>query len=307
MITELVKFKNRSGLFLDGLYFYSPMNCCVVINVHGSFGNFYSNAFIKIMAESYNKKGINFLSFNLTQHDGVAEGVREQNNINRWEYIGYAISDYSCCIDDIAGAYDYVKIRNNNTIILQGHSLGCNRILYYIKETGCDCPIILLSPTNSLELQRRWIFPERIEEQIFRLTEDGLRNEINFNEHGVNTSKKEIDRARDDAPYIPISAKSLVTMLKNPSMDIVQMLNNEKPVDNLAFVYIGGQDEYQTDSLEIYRNCFDRYFSHIKYKVIIDGNHSFIGHEEELANCIAEWVNTIDYDGRYKLRRQENA
>lgn len=66
MITELVKFKNRSGLFLDGLYFYSPMNCCVVINVHGSFGNFYSNAFIKIMAESYNKKGINFLSFNLT-------------------------------------------------------------------------------------------------------------------------------------------------------------------------------------------------------------------------------------------------
>ena len=305
MITELVKFKNHSGLFLDGLYFYSPLNHCVVIHIHGSFGNFYSNTFIKIMAEIYNKNGINFLSFNLTQHDGVAEAIREQNNIRKWEYIGYSVSDYSCCIDDIVGASNYTKFRNNKNIILQGHSLGCNRILYYIKETGCEYPVILLSPTNSLELQKRWIYPESIDEQISRLTEKGTGKEIVCNEHGVNTSRNEIDKTRDDAPYIPISGKSLLTMLKNPSMDIVQMLNNEKPVENSAFVYLGGQDEYQTDSIETYRNCFDRYFSHIEYKVINDGSHSFLGYEEEMANCIAKWVNTIN--NSYKRMEVKNA
>lgn len=303
MITELVKFKNHSGLYLDGLYFNSPMNDCAVVHVHGSFGNFYSNGFIKIMAEAYNKKGINFLSFNLTQHDGIAEAIREQNGICSWEYIGYAISDYNCCIDDIAGALDYVKFRNNNTIILQGHSLGCNRILYYIKKTGCNCPVILLSPTNSLELQRRWIFPESIENQISRLMVEGLVNDISYKEHGINTSKKEINKAKDNVPYIPISGKTLVSMLKNPSMDIINMLNNEQSVNNIAFAYFGEQDEYQTDSLEIYKKCFDRYFSDIRYKIINDSNHSFLGHEKELSNCITEWIDSIDYDGKYKLRR----
>lgn len=298
MITELVKFKNRSGLFLDGLYFYSPGNHHVVIHVHGSFGNFYSNAFIKVMAEIYNDRKINFLSFNLTQHDGLAEAVREQNHICSWEYVGYSVSDYNSCIDDIGGATDYVRNRNNDVIILQGHSLGCNRVLYYIKESGDEYPIVLLSPTNSLELQRRWIFPEKIDQQISRLMACGDENDINCIEHGVNTSGKEINRARDDAPYIPISGKALVAMLKNPSMDIVQMLNEEQPVANVAFIYWGEQDEYQTDALEIYKNCFERYFSHITIKVIKGGNHSFLGYEEDLSISIAQWINSPDYNGK---------
>lgn len=295
MVTELVKFKNRSGLYLDGLYFYSPINHCCVVYVHGSFGNFYSNSFIKVMAEIYNARGINFLSFNLTQHDGIAEAVRERNFVCSWEYVGYSISDYNSCIDDIHGALDFVRIRNNNNIILQGHSLGCNRVLYYVKESECECPIVLLSPTNSLELQKRWIFPEEIAHQISRLIASGLKNDISYIEHGVNTSGKEINRTRDDAPYIPISEKALVTMLKNPSMDIVQMLNNEKPVTNLAFIYLGGQDEYQTDPFDIYINCFDRYFSSTTYKLINNGNHSFLGFEEELAYCVAKWINSINF------------
>ena len=307
MITELIKFKNRSGLFLDGLYFYSPTNFCVVVHVHGSFGNFYSNTFIKAMAEIYNRNGVNFLSFNLTQHDGIAEGVREQHNVCSLEYVGYSISDYNCCIDDIGGSSDYVKFRNNNIIILQGHSLGCNRILYYIKKTGCEYPVILLSPTNSLELQRRWIFPESIDEQISRLMGDGAEKDIIYNEHGVNTLGKEIDKARDEAPYIPISRKALLSMLKNPSMDIVQMLYSEKSVKNRAFVYLGGQDEYQTDSIETYRNCFSRFFSHVKYKVITDGGHSFLGYEEEMAKCISDWIKSITYNGQVQIKEVKNA
>ena len=40
---ELVKFKNSEGLFLDGMYFASEDSKKVIIHIHGSFGNFYSN------------------------------------------------------------------------------------------------------------------------------------------------------------------------------------------------------------------------------------------------------------------------
>ena len=74
---ELVKFKNSEGLFLDGMYFACEDSKKVIIHIHGSFGNFYSNYFIKEMADVYVTAGFNFLTFNLTQHDGIAEAVRE--------------------------------------------------------------------------------------------------------------------------------------------------------------------------------------------------------------------------------------
>lgn len=294
MEVELVKFKNRSGLYLDGIYFNSPANHHVIIHVHGSFGNFYSNPFIKTMAQVYNSHGINFLSFNLTQHDGIAEAVRENNGVQTWEYIGYAISDYDTCVDDIAGAIDYVKIRHNDSIVLQGHSLGCNRVLYYLIQSKSTYPIVLLSPTNSLELQRRWVFPETIEQQIARLKMWNNNTNISYVEHGVNTSGREINKAEDTCPFIPISGQALLSMLENQSMDIVRMLITKEPVVNPAFIYLGESDEYQTDKKEKYIECFDHFFSKTTYKILANGNHSFHGYEEELAICISEWANKFD-------------
>ena len=295
MITELVKFKNSTGLFLDGLYFYRPDNNCVVVHVHGSFGNFYSNPFIKSMAQVYNAHRISFLSFNLTQHDGIAEAVREIHGLNRWEYVGYSLSDYDSCIDDIEGACNYVRNRENDIIILQGHSLGCNRVLYYINKTKMRYPTILLSPTNSYELQRRWIMPETIDHQISRLSSYVDQNNISFTEHGVKTPDMKIDNIQDTVPFIPISPKALVSLLKNPSMDIINMIDHNHSVLNEAFIYMGDVDEYQTDSLESYYESFNRYFSKVVFKVIKGGNHSFSDHEKELVESIADWINSIDY------------
>ena len=57
---ELVKFKNSEGLFLDGMYFASEDSKKVIIHIHGSFGNFYSNYFIKEMADVYVTKQLLF-------------------------------------------------------------------------------------------------------------------------------------------------------------------------------------------------------------------------------------------------------
>ena len=290
-MTELVKFRNSSGLLLDGLYFYDNSIDIVIIHVHGSFGNFYSNSFIKTMADIYLKNGINFLSFNLTQHDGIAEAVREKDGEKNWEYIGYSISEYESCLEDIQGAIDFSKTRKNAIVVLQGHSLGCNRVLYYINETKNNNPIILLSPTNSSELQKRWIFPETIEKQKERL-KNVCENTILWDEHGVNTKNGEVDEINDDVPCIPISPKSLLSIMNNYSFDMLKMLDNMNSFENRAYIYMGEMDEYQVNSIEEFSTRFKRVFREPYINILEEGNHAFCNNEIILSNNIVDWINT---------------
>lgn len=291
MITELVKFKNKTGLYLDGLYFSVPEADTVIVHVHGSFGNFYSNSFIKTMAESYTNNKINFLSFNLTQHDGVAEAVRAQHGVECWEYIGYSLSKYEECLYDISGAIAFVQSQGNNRIVLQGHSLGCNRILYYLSETHSKYDIILLSPTNSKKIQELWIAPESIEHQINRLKEDKDNHFINCREHGVHSANGVINDSIDNSPFIPISNLALLSLLENPSLDLINYvyLNDYHKIN--LFSYLGGADEYQTDSIQDYINVFNRSFSSFHYLYIDNGTHSFLHYENSVISEIIKWIN----------------
>lgn len=290
MNVELVKFKNKTGLYLDGIYYNNSKSTAVIIHIHGSFGNFYSNSFINTMGKKYTDHNINFLSINLTQHDGLAEGIRSINNQNYWEYIGYSISDYNECVNDIYGAIQFAKSRGNQRIILQGHSLGCNRILLFLSKAIESYDIILLSPTNSKDLQQKWIAPESLDHQIERLINASDQNFINYKEHGVNTTSGYIDNSKDDAPYIPICNKALLSLITNDSLDIIQFVTQTMFSKSNIFFYFGGDDEYQTDPLSEYVSAFEASFANTEYLFIKGGTHNFSGYEDDVIDAIISWI-----------------
>src|SRR2546426_6395954 len=137
---ELVTFKSSAGLHLDGILYRREENVTTIIHVHGSYGNFYQNHFIRLMAESYLASQINLLSFNLAGHDGFGEGYR---NMEDFEYVGGAVNDFGECVSDIAGAVAFVN-GFSDRIILQGHSLGCDRILHYLVVRKSSLDFVLL-------------------------------------------------------------------------------------------------------------------------------------------------------------------
>ena len=287
---ELVKFKNSEGLFLDGMYFASEDSKKVIIHIHRGFGNFYSNYFIKERADVYVAAGFSFLTFNLTQHGGIAEAVRKTSKGSSWEYVGYAISSYDSCIDDIKGAIDFVKKCGNERIILQGHSLGCNRVIHFCNCVHNSYEVVLLSPTDSMQIQEKWIFPEKIETQILRLQKKANKKEILFGEHGVYTKDMEIDKSVDNIPYIPVSANSLISLLSNPSFNFVNTLEQSGKVQNQAFIYYGNKDEYQTWPVEKYEHIFINHFKDAYFFIVEEGNHSFQGYERKVCNEIIAWL-----------------
>lgn len=293
MLGELVSFKNTNGLILDGMLFQVDNPIATIIHVHGSFGNFYQNQFIKVMAELYTQANINFLTFNLTTHDGISEGITHVNGIQQWNYTGYSLSDFNTCISDIRGAIKYAE-NFNARIILQGHSLGCDRILFFLTKCSCQYDCILLSPNNQRVSQEAWIYPEKVDKQIHRLEST---NEDSFllplKEYGVISQDGMIEDAIDSFPFIPISKHALLSILKSPAFTFWDDLKNSSIFINCnVYAYIGGLDEYNSEGNGILKDL-QNHVKNFTICYLADSNHHFLGHEQTVCSSIIKWIKEI--------------
>jgi hypothetical protein len=122
---ELVTITSHGGLELDGILYRSESSRTTIVHVHGSFGNFYQGKLVRTMASAYSNADLNFLSVNMASHDGVAEGYWRDGE---FAYVGGAVARFDECTNDIAGIVEYANSFSDR-IVLQGHSLGCDRVL----------------------------------------------------------------------------------------------------------------------------------------------------------------------------------
>ena len=279
---ELVSFENKRGLRLDGILYRADESAISVVHVHGSYGNFYQNNFVRLFASRYVTEGLNFLSFNISGHDGIAEGYRG----NDFEYVGGAVSPFSECVHDIASAIDLVK-RFSSTVVLEGHSLGCDRILHFLLTTGARLNSIFLSPCDSYALHSRWIRPESVEQQIQRLKGSRAGEDLETlpsREYGVRQGGGEVYN-------IPITRRALLSIIDGPPFKLMRIdTQAEFSLNSSAFAYIGGQDQLQTVGA-------NTMFSHLEMRVrrlrrlyVADGDHDMKGCEDIVAKQIAAWI-----------------
>ncbi|MCX6133002.1 MAG: hypothetical protein NTU47_04220 [Ignavibacteriales bacterium] len=281
---QLVTFESSQGVKLEGLLFAEPQNGTCIIHVHGSFGNFYSNAFISVMAEFYTRAGLNFLTFNTSAHDGIAEGYRK----GKFEYLGGALSSFGECVADIEGAVDFVRSFNSR-MILQGHSLGCDRVLHYLIETKVALPFVLLCPCDSYELQQRWIFPETVESQLKRLRAT-LPEEyplLPIKEYGI--------RQGDDWTYpIPISMKALLSIMEGPVYKLIRLRNPARfRINSDCLIYIGGNDRLQTGTVDQMFSYFEERTRSVKRVYDQGGDHMLEPDPASIVDQILKWARPI--------------
>ena len=278
---ELVTFKSSAGLHLDGILYRREENVTTIIHVHGSYGNFYQNHFIRLMAESYLASQINLLSFNLAGHDGFGEGYR---NMEDFEYVGGAVNDFGECVSDIAGAVAFVNDFSDR-IILQGHSLGCDRILHYLVVRKSSLDFVLLSPCDSYQLQCNWIHPETVESQIARLKAEKKTDEFDW------LPTKEYGIKQGEWTYvIPVTRRTALSIMEGPPF---KLMNIAKPaefyLDQKGLIYIGGRDLLQTvDSDKMYAYLEQRIRS-VTRAYFAQGDHNLAGCENEVADRILQW------------------
>lgn len=145
MRQELVRINSIDGIEQPGVLSTPNVNTDkVVIHVHGLNGNFYENRFLDILAKTYIDKNYAFLTFNNRGRDFITELLKGDEPT----IIGGSLERFKDCILDIDGVVNWVKERGYREIILEGHSYGCNKVLYYYNQKKDENikKIVLLAP-----------------------------------------------------------------------------------------------------------------------------------------------------------------
>ena len=135
MMKEL-KIETRRGTLLDGVLFGTDGRAdTVLIAITGIHGNFYSNPFYYNIGNTLTAHGIDFIYAQTCDAFGA---IRTQNtHTGQEEIIGSWNERFALADEDVAAYIDYAEREGYKHIILAGHSLGANKVIYYLSH---HCP-----------------------------------------------------------------------------------------------------------------------------------------------------------------------
>ena len=141
----------KRGVVLSGVLFrprQERTTDTVMIAITGIHGNFYSNPFYYNIGDTLNAGGIDFI---YAQTNDAMDAVRSRNVVTgREEIVGSCNERFAWTDEDIEAYLDYAEQAGYKHIILGGHSLGANKVIYYLSRHH-DPRVehfILFSPAN---------------------------------------------------------------------------------------------------------------------------------------------------------------
>lgn len=180
MKQELVRINSIDGIQLPGILYTPESNSKrIVIHIHGLNGNFYENNFLDEISKSYTNRGYAFLTFNNRGRGFISEFWRGTECV----VIGSSLEKFKECILDIEGVLNYAKENGYEEIVLEGHSYGCNKVLYYYnqKKDKNVKKIVLLAPCDIPAELKKFLSKEeyeKAENEAIRLVNKGKEDEL---------------------------------------------------------------------------------------------------------------------------------
>ena len=148
-----LEIETKRGSILDGVLFCDTKNPdTVLIAITGIHGNFFSNPFYYNFGQTLNRGNIDFIYAQTC--DAFGQVKRRNTKTGKDELIGSFNEDFKNTDEDIEAYIDYAEKNNYKNIYLAGHSLGANKIIYYLSRNH-DKRVkkyLLLSPANITHL-----------------------------------------------------------------------------------------------------------------------------------------------------------
>lgn len=272
---------------------YQGQDVCVV-EVHGMSGNFIENYYANVLGEKLAAEGYGFIY-------GHNRGYCYANDIatkpikaddNGWNYarVGLSYELFEDSQKDVAAWVAKAQDLGYKKIILLGHSLGCNKVIYYL-HTHPEAEVagvILASPPDLIglvELERHQSGHQQLIQQARELVRAGKPREI-------------LDGKLWD--WYALSAQTYLSFFeRNGAADNLPVLRNPEVFEQLALIrqpILGVMGEY--DDIEIVSLKEDIELikskatsaSDFQTRFIAGANHNYENREDELAAAVIDWV-----------------
>ena len=289
---EQIEFLATDGIILDGLLYKSKERTNkVILAVHGMSSNCMKKR-DQVISEKANENNIDYFCFNNRGSELVKYTRRNIEGKKEKFIMGTSFEDVTEGYEDIVGAMIKLKELGYEEIYLQGHSLGCTKIVYSyneLKEEQDD----LINMVKGVILLSLVDIPQTLK---FYLRE-------NFNKYLEYAEEQEKQNKTNELmpkeSFIhPISVKTFLRYARdNKEIDFagygrdtkLEKLNN---IDVPLFMRWGNDNEMilqrAEELVDIVNNTLKNENKDIDY---IDGaNHGYENREEELAEQIIKFI-----------------
>lgn len=292
---EKVDFLATDGVILNGLLYTSKNKTQkIILSVHGMSSNCFTNR-ENIIAQFANKNDIDYFCFN-NRGSELVKYIRKNIEGKKEKILaGTSYEDVLEGYEDIVGAILKLKELGYEDIYLQGHSLGCTKIVYTYNELKEDEDDILQNIKGVILLSLIDI-PTAVKVYL----RDKLDTYIDLAEDKQKTGLSN-EFMPKDAFIHPISVKTFLKYAKNnKEIDFARYGkdNEMEKLNNITvplFMRWGNNNEMilqkANELVEILADIILNPNKDINY---IDGaDHSYTGKEEEVAEQIVNFVKNI--------------
>ena len=287
---EKVDFLATDGIELSGiLYNGKEKNKKIILSIHGMASNCMKTR-DTIIAKNANENNIDYFCFNNRGSEIVKYISKNINGKKEKQLAGTAYEDVLESYEDIVGAILKLKELGYKDIYLQGHSLGCTKIVYTYNELLEEKETDILNSIKGVILLSLIDIPMAIKVYTGEKFEKYLKL--------AEEKENKLELMPTSSFIHPISVKTFLRYAKdNKDIDFarygrdneLEKLNNIKAP---LFMRWGNENEMilqKADELvSMVSNLIQNQNKDINY---IDGaNHSYNEKEEILAKEIIEFV-----------------
>lgn len=287
---EKVDFLATDGIELSGiLYNGKKKNKKIILSIHGMASNCMKTR-DRIIAKNANENNIDYFCFNNRGSEIVKYISKNINGKKEKQLAGTAYEDVLESYEDIVGAILKLKELGYKDIYLQGHSLGCTKIVYTYNELLEEKETDILNSIKGVILLSLIDIPMAIKVYTGEKFEKYLKL--------AEEKENKLELMPTSSFIHPISVKTFLRYARdNKDIDFAKYgKDNElKKLNNIKaplFMRWGNDNEMilqKADELvSMVSNLIQNQNKDINY---IDGaNHSYNEKEEILAKEIIEFV-----------------
>jgi pimeloyl-ACP methyl ester carboxylesterase len=278
-----------------GVHYPGDGTC--ILEIHGMSGNFIENYYANILGEKLSKLGYGFIYGHNRGYchinDIAKKPIRPKDNGWNYERIGEVYELFEDSPKDVSVWVNKAKELGYKNIILLGHSLGCNKTIYYLyKNQGVDIKaVILASPPDMYGLVNNGKLKE---------TGDKMRNQAMSLVASGKPRAVLDDRIWD---WYGISAQTYLSLFsEGGAADNLPVLRSPERFEQLETIkqpilaIMGEHDDVTIrnlkDDLELIKS---KALAAAKFdiKFIEGANHNYENREELFSDVVIEWVKQL--------------
>ncbi|HUD10728.1 MAG TPA: alpha/beta fold hydrolase [Candidatus Saccharimonadales bacterium] len=277
MNVDFCRFKATDDVDLQG-WLNNESSDVAVVHVHGMSGNGYENYFLDNLRATYAIANISMFAIDTRGHGIISDFRQGDSN----KHGGSCFEIFEESVYDILGAIDYLKTLGKSKFILQGHSLGCMKVVNFVLTQSAPyvTKVILLAPTD----MTGWASTDVHHQAYLRKAKDLLSK----------GKGEELVNAQCWLDKTPISAQTYPTICEAGSA--ADIYGNREGGTLLGRVTIPTLIPYGDEDIGITKidGTIDAWLKrinkiknvHTQISIIKGATHSFAEHEAELSAAV---------------------